>query len=732
MSPPVRGESAKLHSMFGAHWFSALLIIAGCADKRSPCASGYSFDADGVCVAAVGLRGLMSVSIGPDGAGTSDEIIGTVVVDGVEVVVADGEDIVTLRWFVDGETISGTDGAALPASNFEKGDAVSLFVEPIADGDGVWSNTLTIQNTPPLAPNVSIFPAHPFANIDDLGCVVDDVEDIDGDETTLKVEWTRDGSAWEAIPPPMDDGGGATPPDTGTTPPEPPPNVAQVPASALSAGERWTCHVSAFDGEEYSVTATASVLIQGGFTGWSSSTFELADSDYIFIGEYLDDAAGASLTMVGDVDADGLGDFLVPAYFNDEGAEDGGKVYLVRGADIAAGPGTYALGDMPIAFTGQTDTEEAGHAAGPAGDVDGDGLDDFLICGYRNDNPVTDVGRVYLFLGASLGTPGVRSTAGADISFIGEAENNRLGHSVGSAGDMDGDGLPELLMGAYGHAAMGFDSGKTYIIPGSSLVIGEDVEVGQDQYMYLGEAEEDASGHALRAAEDVDGDGLNDIVVGARRNNTGASEGGKAYVILGASLGSVGQLKSLADADFAYFGEEERGWLGYQASGAGDVDGDGLADIMFGAHTSDYERGRVYLIFGSSLGVSLQSAVEADVMFQGNMWADQAGRTIAPAGDVDGDGRGDVLIGARNAGDRIGRAYLVFGASIARGVFPLSEADVRFMGEERLDEAGYTVSSAGDVNGDGLDDVLIGAWQGNFDGDSAGPGRAYLNLAPSE
>jgi len=387
---------------------------------------------------------------------------------------------------------------------------------------------------------------------------------------------------------------------------------------------------------------------------------------------------------------------------------------------------------MPFAFTGQTATEEAGHATAPAGDVDGDGLDDFLICGYRNDDPVTDVGRVYLITGSSLVTPGVRSTETAAITFIGEAENNRLGHSIGTAGDMDGDGLPELLMGAYGHAAMGLNSGKTYIVPGSSLVMGEDIYVGDNQYMYLGEAEEDASGHALRGVDDVDGDGLNDMVVGARRNSTGAVEGGKGYVILGGNLGAPGELNSLVDADFAYYGEEEEGWVGYQASGAGDVDGDGLADIMFGAHTSDYERGRVYLIYGSSLGPALQSAAEADVMFEGHMWSDQAGRTIAAGGDVDADGLGDVLIGARNAGDRIGRAYLIYGASIAVGVFSLGDADVRFLGEERLDEAGYTVSSAGDVNGDGLDDVLIGAWQGNFDGDAAGPGRAYLNLAPSE
>ena len=118
----------------------------------------------------------------------------------------------------------------------------------------------------------------------------------------------------------------------------------------------------------------------------------------------------------------------------------------MRSADLNDGPGDYNLVDMPYAFTGQMETEEAGHATGPAGDLDGDGLDDMLICGYRNDDPVTDIGRVYAVFAASLTTPGVRSLSTADITFVGEDENNRLGHALGAAGDMDGDGIGDLLM----------------------------------------------------------------------------------------------------------------------------------------------------------------------------------------------------------------------------------------------------------------------------------------------
>ena len=720
---------------------SALAALA-CAEKVPPCADGFGRDSKDRCVpietSSDSIIG--EVTIGPETARTNDSLLSHVVVDGDRVDTGlPWEDYpVRYRWFVDGVESTGTANHLHGWKYFDKGQAVSLVVEPLdGDGAGKPSNTVIIQNTPPPAPGVTVSPAEPFAQIDGLRCEISGVGDFDEDTITYKLEWRRNGEFWAAgPPPPPDDGGSPRTFDTADLDPEPPPDPSEVPAAMLTAGDEWTCAVSAFDGEDWSPEASTSVRVQGSFTGWDDRTYALGESDYRFIGENLGDRAGASLTFVGDVDADGLGDFLVPAYFNSEAGSSAGKVYLVRSADLSSGPGDYYLGDLPIAFTGGMTTEEAGHAAGPAGDIDGDGLDDMLICGYRNDIPATDVGRVYVVFGASLGEPGVRSLTGADLTFIGEAEDNRLGHNVGAAGDMDGDGVDDLLLGSYGHASQGMNTGKIYIVPGSSLSAGLERTVGTEEYMYLGEAMEDAAGHAIRTANDVDGDGLQDAVVGARVNGTGAFEGGKGYVILGSSLGTPGEVRSLADADYAYYGTVEGGWLGYQAAGAGDVDGDGLADIMYGAHTSDSSRGRVYLIYGSSLGPSLQAAEVAEVIFEGQNWADQAGRSIAPAGEVDGDDRADLLIGARNAGDRIGRAYLVLGDSLSEGVFDLGDSDMRFIGEERLDEAGYTVSSAGDVNGDGLDDILVGSWQANsVEGggeEDSGAGLAYLILVPSE
>jgi len=321
-------------------WF-LLFALTACAAKDPVCMDGYARDDDGRCV-PISSSSIDGVSIGPLEVRTLDSLVATVVFGGETVDASLPVDVgpVRYRWFVDGTEVEGTANHLDGWMYFEKSQAVSLLVEPLDGELGVWSNTVTIQNTPPPAPSVEVYPEMPLVGVDGLRCTIGGVGDFDGDEISYSVSWTRNGTPWAAIPPPMDDGGDPPDWDTGDLPPDPPPDPSEVPASVPQSGELWTCHASAFDGEAFSPEQTAFVRIPAEFAGWETSSVNLEDSDYIFVGEHDNDAAGASLSLVGDVDADGLGDFAIPAYFNDEGAEDAGKVYLVRGVDLSDGPGT--------------------------------------------------------------------------------------------------------------------------------------------------------------------------------------------------------------------------------------------------------------------------------------------------------------------------------------------------------------------------------------------------------
>ncbi len=687
-------------------WFIAFMV--GCTDDPT-CGKGFGRTASGICAPIESDLADVWVRIGPAAVGTNDSLQAEVRLEErwIDSTLPLDEQPVRYSWLVDGVDV-GVDDSQLDGASFVRGQRVQALVEVIGGRETpLRSNVVQIGNTLPPPPEVTIRPRRPMGHQDDLRCSATAVSDPDGDPVEIVYSWTVNGVPYA---------------------PEKP---AVVPGHATRGGEQWRCHASAVDGEGAGSEGVGLVIPESHFVGWEDDTYALADADYTFFGEGSMDFAGASVAPAGDIDGDGRGDVMIPAYFNDRGAEDGGAVYLYRASDLDAGPGEYDLADAPFIFVGTDPGEEAGHSVSTAGDIDGDGLDDILICGYRSDEPETDRGRVYLLYARNLGSGGERALDSADVIFLGEAPGDRLGHAVSNAGDVDGDGSLDLMMGAYGHDAAGNEAGKTYIIPGHTLTSGTR-QMGDEEWMFVGEGDEHASGHALRSAEDVDGDGLADLVVGARRVSAEAEEGGAMYLILGDSLGDFGSIISLSDVDHRFDGEAMMGWVGYQAAGAGDVDNDGLSDIMAGAHMSDGEGGRVYIVTGATIGGlkgRRHGLDDADVRFDGEEEINHAGRSIAIAGDVDADGHSDLLFGARHFNDGFGRSYLVLGGNIRPGVHSLSEADYRFDGEARLDEAGDTVASAGDIDDDGLDDLLIGARQENQTGES-GPGKAYIVLSP--
>ncbi len=401
-----------------------------------------------------------------------------------------------------------------------------------------------------------------------------------------------------------------------------------------------------------------------------------------------------------------------------------------RDCDGLAAEGTLELAEY--AFIGESPEDYAGYWLSTAGDVDGDGRSDILVGAYNDDDIGPNSGAGYLILASSLDAHGTFDLSVADYKFVGEAAGDWAGFVVETAGDIDGDGRADLMFGAYGDATNGAISGAVYVVLASSLDTMGTFSLADADYKILGESERDYAGYALSSAGDVDGDGLDDLLVGASGHESGGRFAGAAYVILASSLASDPPT-DLSQADYKFVGESTENWAGYSVSTAGDVDGDGLADLLVGADGDEggWQAHASYLILGGSLGsTSTLDLSQADYKFIGESSYDYASQ-VSTAGDVDGDGLDDIIIGAggRDEGaTNAGAAYVILGSSLTEpGTVDLAVADYVLLGERSGDSAGSTVSDAGDVDGDGLSDIMVGAWQHRSDYDREG--AAYVVLA---
>ncbi len=483
---------------------------------------------------------------------------------------------------------------------------------------------------------------------------------------------------------------------------------------------------------------------------------DLTTTGFRIPGESAEDSSGTWMNAAGDVNGDGYADLIIGAPNASGEGLYSGRSYVVFGKGTAFDPEVplWSLdGNNGSRLSGASAYDGSGFSVATAGDVNGDGFADVIIGANWSSPNGNQSGSAFVVFGNSAGLGSdfqLSALTGANgFRVDGMASGDETGISVAGVGDTNGDGYDDVLIGSYFKPA-----GASYLVFGKASGFASNVQLsaldGINGFRIVGEQAGDTAGQRVSAAGDINGDGFADFIIGNPTDfRLGYTRVGADYVVFGKSSffnqAAAGATLALADLDgsngFRILGLANGDGMGMGLSTAGDINGDGFDELIVGARNADLggiDTGASYVVFGKAGGfghdVDLSTLNGTNgFTISGAAAGSFTGLSVSTAGDFNGDGYSDLIVGAPGvyaSPTWSGESYVVFGKATGFSsnidLATLGGADgFRVTGVANGDASGYNVSTAGDVNGDGFDDIAVSSARASPHGQEAA-GETYV------